>query len=101
MKIGPALPKLINFMYKRVFDIENQLDEGMFLFGARQVGKSTLLQERFPDAVYYDLLIDNVRKSFRRNPDSFRQHSWPSLPERWSLLTKFRKCPNCSTASIG
>ena len=45
-------------MYKRIFDIENQLDEGMFLFGARQVGKSTLLQERFPDAVYYDLLID-------------------------------------------
>lgn len=60
-------------MYKRIFDIESQLDEGMFLFGARQVGKSTLLQERFPDAIYYDLLIDNVRKAFKRNPDSFRQ----------------------------
>ncbi|MBO7648971.1 MAG: ATP-binding protein, partial [Bacteroidales bacterium] len=60
-------------MYKRIFDIENQLDEGMFLFGARQVGKSTLLQERFPQAVYYDLLIDSVRKAFKRNPDSFRQ----------------------------
>ena len=60
-------------MYKRIFDIENQLDEGMFLFGARQVGKSTLLQERFPDAIYYDLLIDTVRKAFKRNPDSFRQ----------------------------
>jgi len=23
-------------MYKRIFDIENKLDEGMFLFGARQ-----------------------------------------------------------------
>lgn len=34
-------------MYKRVFDIENKLDEGMFLFGARQTGKSTLLKERF------------------------------------------------------
>ena len=44
MKIGPLLPKLRQFMYKRVFDIENQLDEAMFLFGARQVGKSTLLQ---------------------------------------------------------
>ena len=60
-------------MYKRIFDIETQLDEGMFLFGARQVGKSTLLQERFPDAIYYDLLIDTVRKAFKRNPDSFRQ----------------------------
>ena len=60
-------------MYKRIFDIENRIDEGMFLFGARQVGKSTLLRERFPDAVYYDLLITNVRKSFKRNPDSFRE----------------------------
>lgn len=34
-------------MYKRIFDIENKLDEGMFLFGARQTGKSTLLKERF------------------------------------------------------
>lgn len=60
-------------MYKRIFDVENQLDEGMFLFGARQVGKSTILQERFPNAVYFDLLIDNMRKAFKRNPDSFRE----------------------------
>ena len=43
-------------MYKRIFDIENRLDEGMFLFGGRQVGKSTLLRERFPKAIYVDLL---------------------------------------------
>ena len=60
-------------MYRRIFDIENQLDEAMFLFGARQVGKSTLLQERFKDAVYYDLLIPSVRRSFKRNPDLFRE----------------------------
>ena len=60
-------------MYKRIFDVENQLDEGMFLFGARQVGKSTILQERFPNAVYFDLLIDNVRKAFKRKPDTFRE----------------------------
>lgn len=50
-------------MYKRIFDIETQLDEGMFLFGARQVGKSTLLQERFPDAIYY-ASIPQTSKSF-------------------------------------
>ncbi len=60
-------------MYKRILDLENQLDEGMFLFGARQVGKSTLLKERFPDAIYYDLLISSIRKAFKRNPDSLRQ----------------------------
>lgn len=60
-------------MYKRIFDIEKQLDEAMFLFGARQVGKSTLLQERFEDAVYYDLLLPNIRKSFKRNPELFKE----------------------------
>lgn len=57
-------------MYKRIFDIEKKLDEGMFLFGARQTGKSTLLKERFKDAIYYDLLNPNVRKAFKRNPNS-------------------------------
>lgn len=59
-------------MYERIFDIEKQLDEAMFLFGARQVGKSTLLQRRFGDAVYYDLLLPGIRKSFKRNPELFK-----------------------------
>ncbi len=67
-------------MYGRIFDIENQLDEAMFLFGARQVGKSTLLQDRFKDAVYYDLLIPSIRKSFKRNPDLLRE-ALSSKPE--------------------
>lgn len=60
-------------MYHRVFNIEEQLDEGMFLFGARQVGKSTLLKERFPHAIYYDLLKSNVRRRLKRNPETFRE----------------------------
>lgn len=60
-------------MYHRVFNIEEQLDEGMFLFGARQVGKSTLLKERFPLAIYYDLLKSNVRRRLKRNPETFRE----------------------------
>ena len=65
-------------MYKRIFDIEKKLDEGMFLFGARQTGKSTLLKERFKDAIYYDLLNPNVRKAFKRNPNSL----WEALQDK-------------------
>ena len=65
-------------MYKRIFDIEGKLDEGMFLFGARQTGKSTLLKERFKGAVYYDLLNPNVRKALKRNPNSF----WEALQDK-------------------
>ena len=65
-------------MYKRIFDIENKLDEGMFLFGARQTGKSTLLKERFKGAIYYDLLNPSVRRAFKRNPNSL----WEALQDK-------------------
>ena len=41
-------------MYKRIIDIEKNLDEAIFLFGARQTGKSTLLKERFTNAVFFE-----------------------------------------------
>lgn len=65
-------------MYKRIFDIEGKLDEGMFLFGARQTGKSTLLKERFKGAIYYDLLNPSVRKALKLNPNSF----WEALQDK-------------------
>lgn len=65
-------------MYKRIFDIENKLDEGMFLFGARQTGKSTLLKERFKGAIYYDLLNPSVRRAFKLNPNSL----WEALQDK-------------------
>ena len=65
-------------MYKRIFDIANKLDEGMFLFGARQTGKSTLLKERFKGAIYYDLLNPSVRRAFKMNPNSL----WEALQDK-------------------
>lgn len=65
-------------MYKRIFDIEKKLDEGMFLFGARQTGKSTLLKERFKGAIYYDLLNPSVRRAFKLNPNSL----WEALQDK-------------------
>ena len=65
-------------MYRRIFDIESKLDEGMFLFGARQTGKSTLLKERFKGAIYYDLLNPNVRRALKLNPNSL----WEALQDK-------------------
>ena len=65
-------------MYKRVFDIERKLDEGMFLFGARQTGKSTLLKERFNGTIYYDLLNPSVRRAFKLHPNSL----WDALQDK-------------------
>ena len=50
----------------------------MFLFGARQTGKSTLLKERFKGAIYYDLLNPRVRKALKLNPNSL----WEALQDK-------------------
>lgn len=60
-------------MYKRIFDLENRLDDANFLLGARQTGKSTLLKELFPDTTYYDLLNTDIRKRFQKNPELLRE----------------------------
>ena len=59
-------------MYERIFDIKNRLDEGMFLFGARQVGKSTLLKNCFPKAIYIDLLNSDLRRRIKQNTGLFK-----------------------------
>ena len=49
-------------MFERVLSFENIEDDSVFLFGARQTGKSTLLQMRYPGAKMYDLLERNRQK---------------------------------------
>jgi predicted AAA+ superfamily ATPase len=80
-------------MYKRIFEIENKLDEGMFLFGARQTGKSTLLKERFKGAIYYDLLNPDVRKAFKRNPNSLKEALWNKAVGTLVIIDEIQKVP--------
>ena len=81
-------------MYHRIFDIENRLDEAMFLFGGRQVGKSTLLKERFPKAVYIDLLNSELRNRFRRYPEEFRESLLRFQPETLVIVDEIQKVPD-------
>ena len=80
-------------MYERIFDIENRLDEGMFLFGARQVGKSTLLKKRFPHAIYIDLLNSDLRKRFKQNPTLFKEMLVKYPAETLIVVDEIQKVP--------
>lgn len=69
------LPNNINgeTMYKRIISL-NEVQEGsIFLWGARQTGKSTLLKALFPKVRYYDLLNANLFRSLSRNPSLMRE----------------------------
>lgn len=59
-------------MYKRLLKIPERMDESYFLWGPRQTGKSTLLHERFPKAMYYDLLLADEFERLSRDPTLIR-----------------------------
>lgn len=55
-------------MLQRILDLHNEIDSSIFLFGARQTGKSTILRQQFPKSVYIDLLDSDVKERYRRRP---------------------------------
>lgn len=55
-------------MFERYPVLNQEIDTSIFLFGARQTGKSTLLRAQFPKAVFIDLLDSELRMRFQRRP---------------------------------
>lgn len=60
-------------MFKRIQRLEEIETESLFLWGARQTGKSTLLHTLFPTARYYDLLKADEFARLNIDPSKLRQ----------------------------
>ncbi len=60
-------------MYIRKQIFEGSANESLFLWGARQTGKSTLLKSLFPDSLWFDLLLSDVFERLQRNPSLLRE----------------------------
>ena len=60
-------------MFKRYATLEDSATDSIFLFGARQTGKTTLLNDLFPDTPKYDLLDSATYERLQRNPSLLRQ----------------------------
>ena len=88
-------------MLNRIYQIDKDLSSSVFLFGARQTGKSTLLRQQFPEALFFDLLDSNLRKRLQRSPsllyDTLKDHTADKLviideiPEVPELLTEVHR----------
>ena len=57
-------------LYKRIFQSPRH---NFFLFGPRGTGKSTLMQQEFPNAIYINLLLPEVLRSFLARPEQLFQ----------------------------
>ena len=56
-------------MLARYYNLPNELCTSIFLFGARQTGKTTLLLQQFPNAEYIDLLDTLTLAQYSRRPN--------------------------------
>ncbi len=59
------------FLREQIFNGKDA--ESVFLWGARQTGKSTLLRMMFPGVLYFDLLLSDVFNRFLSNPALLRE----------------------------
>ena len=80
-------------MYNRFLNVGDSLDEAVFLFGARQTGKSTLLKMQFPDALMFDLLNSDVQRRFRRNPELLREMLQTKQEGTLVIIDEIQKVP--------
>ena len=73
--------------------MQNIENESIFLFGARQTGKSTLVKDKFPDAKYFDLLKSDVFERLSRAPWVFREELDLCSPDELVIVDEIQKIP--------
>jgi predicted AAA+ superfamily ATPase len=68
--------------------------ESLFLWGARQTGKSTLLKTLFPDALWFDLLISREYKRLSAKPDILRETVLANLNTTPVIIDEVQRIPD-------
>lgn len=81
-------------MLKRLIKIDASSDESFFLWGPRQVGKSTLLAQLYPTAHVIDLLLADNFIRYSSHPELLREEllALREKPER-ILVDEIQKIP--------
>lgn len=86
-------PILSIVMFLRQQTFAGSGNESAFLWGARQTGKTTLLKKRFPDALYIDLLLNDVYLRFRTNPSLLREIVLGTDATRLVVVDEIQRIP--------
>lgn len=81
-------------MYTRAIQFHSLGSASFFLWGARQTGKSTLLKERYPHGLVFDLLLSDVRRNFLERPERLRQIVLEMNPVGPVIIDEIQKVPD-------
>lgn len=80
-------------MYKRAQKLTGSETESLFLWGARQTGKSTLLKMLFPRALWFDLLLADVYERLLRNPTILRETILAAPETETVIIDEIQRIP--------
>ena len=80
-------------MYIRFLKLKETAEDSMFLWGARQTGKSTLLATLFPNVRRYDLLKSEEFERFFRDPALLREELKNADPCDLVIIDEVQKVP--------
>jgi len=56
-------------MYNRILNLPTKSKQSLFLFGPRGTGKTFLIRQKFPQALYFDLLKFSTYHELASQPD--------------------------------
>ena len=82
--------------YHRILQLPDLTRHNVFLWGPRQVGKSSWIRKHLPDAVYIDLLKSDVLSEYASKPSLLRErYQAPvgSAPLPPIVIDEVQKCP--------
>lgn len=79
--------------YDRIQKILDVQDDSVFLWGARQAGKSTLVKKLFPNAIFYDLLKSDEYYRLMRRPQLLREELLSFDENTLVVIDEIQKIP--------
>lgn len=84
-------------MYKRILQIKLPKKQSIFLWGARQTGKSLFLKEKNPTSLYFDLLDTRQLVKFTHSPHLLREEILAQKEKALAqpiIIDEIQKAPN-------
>jgi predicted AAA+ superfamily ATPase len=82
-------------MFTRSFEAP---DTSFFLFGPRGTGKSTFLKQRFPEAIFYNLLLSDELFRFSQRPQALVDEMATLKKGAWVVIDEVQKVPELLNA---
>ena len=80
--------------FKRLVKLDLSDCKGLFLFGPRQTGKSYWLSKKFPQSIYYDLLLSDLYFKLSKYPQLLREELLAKKPiNRPVIIDEIQKIP--------